>query len=227
MMVMEAARSASSEKKRVRKPRDAAATRQRILDAAIGEFAANGFSGARIENIARLAKSNIRMIYHHFGSKDGLYVEVLEHVLDQLREDELGLDFEHVSPREGVHKIFDFIHGHFASHPELMSLLSSENLNKAEFLQRSSRIPERASPVIAALNGMLRRGAEQGVFRSDVDALHLYITIVSLAYFHRSNAHTLSQIFRHDLLDPIWQQQHQDQARDMVFRFLEPPARQG
>lgn len=219
---MEAARTARSEKSKPRQPRNAAATRQRILEAAVSEFAANGFSGARIENIARLGKSNIRMIYHHFGSKDQLYIEVLEHVLDQLREDELGLDFEHVSPREGVHKIFDFIHSHFASHPDLMSLLSSENLNKAAFLQRSTKIPERASPVIAALETLLRRGAEQGVFRTGVDPLHLYVTIVSLAYFHRSNAYTLSQIFRHDLLDPSWQQQHGEQAREMVFRFLEP-----
>ena len=219
---MEAAPTSRSENKRSRPPRNAAATRQRILAAAVGEFAANGFSGARIENIARAGKSNIRMIYHHFGSKDQLYIEVLEHVLDQLREDELGLDFEHVSPREGVHRIFDFIHGHFASHPELMSLLSSENLNKAAFLQRSTRIPERASPVIAALATLLRRGAELGVFRSDVDPLHLYVTIVSLAYFHRSNAYTLSQIFRHDLLDPAWQLQHREQAREMVFAFLAP-----
>ncbi len=52
-------------------------TRARILSAATDEFAANGYSGARIEAISRAAGANPRMIYHYFGDKDGLYVAVL------------------------------------------------------------------------------------------------------------------------------------------------------
>jgi AcrR family transcriptional regulator len=52
-------------------------TRQRILEAALSEFAAKGFAGARVDVIARRARINKRMLYHYFGDKEGLFREVL------------------------------------------------------------------------------------------------------------------------------------------------------
>jgi AcrR family transcriptional regulator len=52
-------------------------TRKRILFAALQEFAANGFAGARVDVIARNASINKRMLYHYFGSKEGLFRAVL------------------------------------------------------------------------------------------------------------------------------------------------------
>jgi AcrR family transcriptional regulator len=60
-------------------PRDAAASRRRILDAATEEFSAYGLAGARVARIAEKANINTRMIYAYFGSKDGLFDAVLEH----------------------------------------------------------------------------------------------------------------------------------------------------
>ncbi len=57
--------------------RDRHRTRSRILAAACGEFARMGFAGARIDEVAKVAKVNKRMIYHYFQSKGGLYAEVL------------------------------------------------------------------------------------------------------------------------------------------------------
>src|SRR6478735_9846948 len=78
--------------------KSAIGTRERILRAAINEFAAKGFSGGRIEAICASARVNIRMIYHHFGGKEGLYIAVLEETLLGLRSEELKLDFEAASP---------------------------------------------------------------------------------------------------------------------------------
>ncbi len=58
-------------------PRKASRTQERILAAAKRAFAESGFAAARIENICREAEVNVRMIYAHFGSKQGLYEEVL------------------------------------------------------------------------------------------------------------------------------------------------------
>jgi TetR/AcrR family transcriptional regulator len=58
-------------------PRNPEATRRRILAAALAEFASKGISGARVDRIAVRAKTNKRMLYHYFGSKDGLYRAVL------------------------------------------------------------------------------------------------------------------------------------------------------
>ena len=56
----------------------AAATRQRILDAALAEFAEKGLAGSRVDEIAARAGANKRMLYAHFGSKEELWMVVLE-----------------------------------------------------------------------------------------------------------------------------------------------------
>jgi len=57
--------------------RDPARTRARILSAALKEFAAHGFTGARVDAIARRAAINKRMLYHYFGNKERLFREIL------------------------------------------------------------------------------------------------------------------------------------------------------
>lgn len=203
--------------------RDPAKTRAGILAAATAEFAAKGYSGARTEQIAKRAKSNIRMLYHYFGGKDGLYISVLEEELARLRHDELQLDFGDADPLQGVVQLFDFIDDHFAAHPELRCLLAFENLNRARHLKQSARIRTMASPVIELLAGLLRRGEQAGVFRPGIDALHLYVAMVSLAYYSKSHAHTLSRIFDTDLAAPAWQQAQREQTHQMLASFLAPP----
>lgn len=200
--------------------RDADGTRARILAAAIREFAAAGYSGARIDAICKRARANPRMIYHYFGDKDGLYISVLEHVLGELRREELKLEVDHVAPLEGMLQLFDFVHGHFGSHPELIPLLSGENLLRARFLRKSVKTPIVSSPLIELIARLLERGVRQNVFRPGIDPLQLYVSMVALSYFHRSNAHTLSAIFRTDLLDPAWQAQQKQHADAMLTRFL-------
>ena len=59
------------------------------------------------------------------------------------------------------------------------------------------------------------------MIRKGIDPLHLYVVMVALSYFHRSNAYTLSAIFRTDLLESGWQQQHRQVAAEMLTRFLQ------
>jgi AcrR family transcriptional regulator len=205
-----------------RSKRDPVKTRAGILKAAVAEFAAKGYSGARTDQIAKRAKSNIRMLYHYFGGKDGLYVCVLEEVLARLRAEELQLDFSDTEPLEGVLQMFDFINGHFARHPELRHLLAFENLNRAQHLKRSTRIPEMATPVLGLLGRLIKRGEQSGAFRPGVDPLQLYITMVSLAYYSKSHAFTLSRIFEQDLLSPEWQQAQQAHTHQLLRAFLLP-----
>jgi AcrR family transcriptional regulator len=200
--------------------RDGDATRARILDVAIREFASNGFNGGRVDAICRRAQVNPRMLYHYFGDKAGLYVAVLEDVLGELRREELKLDVDHVEPLGGILSLFHFIHRHFGRHAELISLMSGENLLEARFLRRSKDAPMKASPLIALIAEFLRRGEESGAFRSGIDPLVLYVAMVSLSYFHRSNVHTLSSIFQQNLRAPTWQAAQRRLAEDMIARVL-------
>ena len=195
-------------------------TRERILRTAIAEFSEKGYSGARVLTICRKSRVNPRMIYHYFGGKDGLYVAVLEHVLGELRREELKLDVEHVAPVEGMLQLFDFTYEHFGNHPELIHLLSGENLLRARFLKKSSKTPVVASPLIALISQLLQKGEASAEFRTGIDPLQLYVTMVGFAYFHRSNAHTLSVIFKSDILKPAWQAEHKRYAKEMMLRFL-------
>src|SRR6478735_5480089 len=65
--------------------RDPVRTRERILEAALREFAAKGFAGARVDAIAASASINKRMLYHYFGDKEGLFREVLRNKMAQRR----------------------------------------------------------------------------------------------------------------------------------------------
>jgi AcrR family transcriptional regulator len=200
--------------------KSALGTRERILRAAVNEFAAKGFSGGRIEAICASARVNIRMIYHHFGGKEGLYIAALEETLSGLRHEELKLDFDAASPMEAMLQLFEFTYEHFAAHPRLISLLSGENLLKAKFLKRSKRTPVISSPVLAQLNKIIGRGVAEGQFRDGIDALQLYVLIVSLSYFHLSNGYTLSVIFEQDIFKADWLAQHKLIARDVVMRYV-------
>jgi AcrR family transcriptional regulator len=216
--------NAATKRRRSDKPRATIAavenTRERILRVAIAEFSEKGYSGARVDVICKLSRANPRMIYHYFGGKDHLYIAVLEQVLGELRTEELKLDVAHVAPIDGMMQLFDFTYEHFGGHPELIHLLSGENLLKARFLRQSVKTPIIASPLIRLIDELLRRGEKEGDFRRGIDPLQLYVTMVGFAYFHRSNAYTLSVIFRSDILAPAWQAAHKRYAKEMVLRFL-------
>src|SRR5258708_12566332 len=60
-------------------------TRERILMHATAEFAAKGFDGARVDRIARRCRLAKNMLYHYYGSKEGLFIAVLERTYETLR----------------------------------------------------------------------------------------------------------------------------------------------
>ncbi len=189
--------------------------------AAIHEFSAKGFNGARIDIIAKRSKANTRMIYHYFGGKEQLYISTLEHVLGELRVEELKQDVEGVEPLEGLMQLFDFIQTHFATHPDLICLMSAENILKARYLKKSKTTHERASSVLKLIGELLDRGIRAGVLRADLKPLPLYVAMVSLSYFHLSNAYTLSTLFQKDILSSQWRAKYGKQARDMLILYLQ------
>ena len=199
-----------------------AEARDRILKAAIAEFAQNGFTGTTIENICVAADISSRMVYHYYTDKVGLYLGVLEHVLGELRLEELNLDISTVEPLDGLLSMFNFTFNHFASHPQLIRLLSAENLMEARFLKASEATPVTASPVLRHIDALLQRGEALGSVRSGIDPLHLYIMMVALSYFHKSNGFTLAVIFDAPVMSADWQAEHYKMARSVLAAYLRP-----
>ena len=203
-----------------RRPRDATATAKRILKSAIAEFAAHGYAGARIDAIARRADANMRMLYHYFGSKNALYVKVLEAVFDDIRLQEQRLNLQNEAPLPAMIRLFDFTYDHFASNPLFIRILTSENLLGAKHLSRSARVSALSSPLLVAMRDVLKRGEDEGAFRKDIDPLQLYVSMVAMSYFHISNAPTLSHLFSSNLSTTRWRAERRQHATDMFTAYL-------
>src|SRR5262245_63010574 len=106
-------------------PRDPERTRAAILQAAITEISAKSLNGARVDDIARRAGVNKRMIYHYFGDKAGLYLAVLEATYAAIRAAEIGLNLADRSPSDGMRELVAFTWNYFIKHPEFLSLLAT------------------------------------------------------------------------------------------------------
>src|SRR5438094_9719715 len=98
-------------------PRDAEQTRRRILEAAKAEFARKGLGGARVDEIARRSKSNKRMIYHYFGSKEKLFTAVLEAAYTDIRMAERKLKRDELEPEAVVRRLVEFTWSHSLANP--------------------------------------------------------------------------------------------------------------
>src|SRR5262245_61724743 len=181
--------------------RDAEATKQRILKASRAEFARHGYSGARVDRIARAARTNKRMLYYHVGNKDALYLEALETAYSDIRAAEQELRLEDMEALQAIERLVRFTWDYFVANPEFIALLNTENLHKARNLKRSRQIASMNSPVVATVGRILEEGVKRGLIRAGIDPLQLYISIAALCYFYLSNLHTLTVVFDGSLKD--------------------------
>jgi len=201
--------------------RNAGETRERLLKAATEEFCERGYDGARMERIVRKAGCNIRMAYHYFGGKEGLYLTVLEHVYEDLRSKERELNFTHLEPVAGMRALVEFTFDHMASHPEFIALVRNENLAGSRMLKKSGKVTQQSTPLVGMIRETLERGERAGMFRPGVDPLQLYVSILALSLTHISNRHTLSTIFERDLADPAWLAERRRHAVEVILSYLQ------
>ena len=174
--------------------RDAAAqaTRRAILKAATKVFAKYGYEGGSVEKISKAAKSYDRMIYYYFGSKEGLFIAVLEEIYRAMDDAESAIALDAQRPVETLTAVIRFVHGYYRKNPEFVTLLNTENLHKGRHISKSLRAGEYSSHAINVIREVLASGIAQGLFRSDVAARDVYLLIASTGYFYMSNRHTLT-----------------------------------
>ena len=180
----------------------AAATRENILRAATKVFAKHGFAGGRVEQISTAAKSYDRMIYYYFGSKEGLFIAVLEEMYRRFNEAEARLVLDATEPVEALTAVIRFMWGYYQRNPEFITLLNTENLHRGKHIAKSLRAREFSSPAVDVLGQVLARGGEQKLFRTDVAARDVYLMIAAMGYFYLSNRFTLSAFLGEALETP-------------------------
>lgn len=175
--------------------RDAAATRQHILEIALAEFAQQGLSGARIDEIAAKTRTSKRMLYYYFGDKEGLFIAVLEKAYGDMRAREAALTLDSDDPVTALAELVRFTFDHHAAHPEFIRLVMTENIHDARHIRNSSRILDINRTAIEKLQNIHARGVATGQFSPEVTALELHWNISALAFFHVSNQPTFSVLF--------------------------------
>ena len=197
-------------------------TQDNILRAATRVFAKHGFSGGRIDQISKAAKSHDRMIYYYFGSKEGLYIAVLEDLYRRFNDAESALKFNVDKPEEALVAVVGFIWDYYHRNPDFITLLNDENLQRGKHIAKSLRARDYSSPAIELLGSVLASGVDKGVFRSGLAARDVYLMIAGLNYFYLSNRHTLSAFLGEKLESPDALAQWHQVVIDTVLRAVRP-----
>jgi AcrR family transcriptional regulator len=200
--------------------RDAGRTRAEILDVATAEFAAHGYNGARVDEIAALTRTTKRMIYYYFGGKKQLYIAVLERAYARIRTAEQQVNVDHMDPMTAVRRIAEVTFDHHEAHPEFIRLVSIENVHNAEHVKELTAMVDLGTPVIRLLEELLDRGRSTGLFRADIDAVDVHMMISAFCCFRVSNRHTFGAIFGRDLVDPERHHYYRTMCGDMIARYL-------
>ncbi len=185
--------------KTVREPtrtNDPARTMAGILDVATKEFADKGLSGARIDEIAAATKTSKRMIYYYFGSKEGLYVAVLEDQYRRMRKIEAEQHLEDLAPEAALRKLVAFTFDHHYGNQDYIRLVMTENMERGQYLAQSKTIQELNVTAIQSVRLLYERGVEEGVFRPGLDPIDIHASISALTFFNVSNQYTFGLIFK-------------------------------
>jgi TetR/AcrR family transcriptional regulator len=153
--------------------RDLSRTRERILKAALAEFAANGLAGTRCQDIARRARVNKRMLFYCFGSKEELYREILGQKFSQR-----ATLYESV-PSDVGRAILHWYEA-FSNDLQWVRLLEWEALGngRGELVGEA----ERRQYLKRTLDG-LRRAQSDGLVPANLDLTQLQISIIALTAF--------------------------------------------
>ncbi|MFM2084147.1 MAG: hypothetical protein RLY95_965 [Pseudomonadota bacterium] len=199
---------------------DPARTMSDIIAVATQEFADKGLSGARIDEIASLTKTSKRMIYYYYGSKEGLYLAVLEDAYVRTRSAESGLHLDDVEPVEALKKLVSFSIDYKLAHPEFVRLVMTENIHRAEYLKLSKTAVHMNTPAIDLLKRIYDRGVATGDFRSGIEAFDLHMAISALSLYNVSNRPTVEAIFKRDITDKKEVDRLRKNCIEMLLRFV-------
>ncbi len=161
-----------------------------------------------------------RMLYYYFGSKERLFIAVLERAYTPIRGAEQSVDVDHLDPAAAIRRLAELTFDHHEANPEFIRLVSIENIHRAEHVAKSEAIANLGTPAIDLIARILERGRATGVFVRDIDAVDLHALISSFCVFRVANRHTFAALFGRDLLEQDTRERYRAMLGDMVVDYL-------
>jgi AcrR family transcriptional regulator len=195
-------------------------TKEDILDVATEEFSEFGLSGARVDSIAEKTRTSKRMIYYYYGSKEGLYLAVLERAYRKIRSLESDLQLGELPPEEALRQLIGTTFDHDEQNRDFVRLVSIENIHHAMHMKRSSEIADLNISVIRTIQDIVDRGFEAGTFKRRADAIDVHMLISAFCFFRVSNRYTFGTIFQRELSDPTIYSRHKSMITNAVLGYL-------
>lgn len=195
-------------------------TRSLLLNAAQEVFAESGLEGARIDAIAQRAGVNKQLVYHYFGSKDGLYSAVLEKVYSQIRNQEAELKLDSLPAEEAMRSLIEFSYEYLRQNRDFVRLLADENAHRGRHLNAAESMADINMPIIQMISQTLDRGVEEGIFRRGIDPLHFYLSIAGMSFFYFANIYTISRAFGREFDTPEAQLERRAHIVDLAMNGI-------
>lgn len=178
--------------------RNADVAKADLIQSARREFAEKGFALAGIEAIAEPTGLNKKMIYHYFGSKEGLYIAVLEEAYVGIREMEESLGLDELTPLDAIQKLVEATWDYYVDNPTFLALVNQENLLRATYLKKSGVVKMRTSTLLNRVQSVLDRGVADGTIRDGIDPMQLNHSIAALGFYYLNNRFTNAELYSFD-----------------------------
>ena len=166
-----------------------------LLEAARSEFATRGLAGARVDTIAERSGANKQLVYHYFGSKDGLYLAVLENAYQRFAGHFSGLELHTGSASQRLTKYIELLFDSLHLDHEFLALVTDQNLQSGRHIKQSRAVRSILSPLTEQLAGILQQARKEKTLKLDMEATDLYLNIAGICAFYFTNSSTLSAAF--------------------------------
>lgn len=189
-------------------------TKNKILDSAEKEFSEKGLSAARVDEIALVAGVNKRMVYAHFGSKEGLYAETLKNVYARRRVYEKQIEEMEFSGlesiREAIILYFDFL----LENTSFVKLVLWENLEGGVHVEKNE------NNLFFGIEHLLNKGVEKGLISKNIDVEQIALSCNLFCFSAFSNVFTLSKMLGKELADKDSMNKRKEHVADVLVTYI-------
>jgi TetR/AcrR family transcriptional regulator len=177
-------------------------TRNRILEAALAEFASMGLAGARTERIASAAGVNKALLYYYFESKEKLYFAALEHGAARIRDVSMAVFLSESTPGERIVRTALNHFDRVLSQHEFQRLMQQEmiRLHKGESDALGIIIKRLFAPLLTMFEALVREGIATGEL-IQADWLQFHLATLGANVFYFLSAPILGRVLPKDPLD--------------------------